>query len=328
LKKEKVMSNPKSSDEHDRATRQAAVSPVEFVATGDHSDVSSHRDESKTDSESITRDVDEINERYEAGRRQVRQGLSQASDREVESILNNTDAFALDTAQLPPSGASNPRERIPDLSGIIVEQARQIRQISEDVHAMRGEVEGPKIRGIRLRYVTMACSYGYKALKAIPGAVGVYYIVKTWLGHNMASFAVIETSAGGGARPVAAEGDSVVAREWLHPSGYPGLSQEAAFWENVAVYVTNNQPRPYDEQLMFMQFTEDLALIMMSQEFRWATARDKVALIYDLAALIAREGLAMMYRRLPELTYRDKPLPRAIAASLASHAIIKWWAEQ
>ncbi len=106
------------------------------------------------------------------------------------------------------------------------------------------------------------------------------------------------------------------------------MPQEAAFWENLAVYVTLNKPRPYNEQLIFMRQTEDIARRMMTGKFRWAMAKDKVALVDELAAVLAGQGLAAMYRRLPQLTYQDKPLPRAVAANLASYAITQWWAEQ
>ena len=103
---------------------------------------------------------------------------------------------------------------------------------------------------------------------------------------------------------------------------------EAAYWGLLSGFVTRNGPRSYPEQLMFMQFTEDIAMLTMTSKWTWDKAADKLALINQVTETLRTQGAGGAYLLVPTLTYKGQSLPRAIAANITGLALAQWASEQ
>jgi len=103
---------------------------------------------------------------------------------------------------------------------------------------------------------------------------------------------------------------------------------EADYWTNLATFADNAKPRPYQEQLLFMQLTVHFANHLMPASWQWSRPSEQLQLVHDLADRIQRDGLGTVYRVLPTLRCGpSKSLPpRAVLGDLMSRALTRWYA--
>ena len=105
------------------------------------------------------------------------------------------------------------------------------------------------------------------------------------------------------------------AKAWLAES-------DTDFWNDLADYLKANHPS-VDEQILFMQYTEDLYLSQQPPPavWMWSSAADKAALVTGLVADLTSDGIAAVYTSMPARTYNGIPIRRDIAADLLSLAL-------
>jgi hypothetical protein len=276
-------------------------------------------DHSSPEESVIVEEVSELSQNLSEKEHKRSESLSQAAQSLTESYSGSEHQEELQMAELPPGGAQNIAEILPRIGEGIAQILEQIRELRQQVRKIQ---DGPRLCGIRVKYMLV---FG-GIVSGINASIALYFTLKKDVASNRVALASMESNLGALPAPL-----SLAARFSRHGSIHLAIPRCRQTWPTggrLADFVTNNAPRSYQEQLMFTQFTEDIARDLMPGTFQWKTARDKLTLIGQLAALIQKQGLAAMYRRLPQMTYQNKPLPRAIAANLASHAILSWWAEQ
>jgi hypothetical protein len=96
---------------------------------------------------------------------------------------------------------------------------------------------------------------------------------------------------------------------------------DAAFWESLAAYLERYPGElTTADQVLYLNYTIDLC--PPAQPFIWDSQKDKTAVVESLVATAA-DGTALpaLYRALPNLTYQNTAIPRAVAADCARLAV-------
>ena len=100
---------------------------------------------------------------------------------------------------------------------------------------------------------------------------------------------------------------------------------DADYWTSLAVAVELPQDPPLTlpDQIVFMNYTMDLAPEV--DAWLWETSADLVDRVDELHKLYAHSGnkTGPMYRQVIAMTYKDQPLPRGVAADLLVHVLSK-----
>ncbi|SEG63484.1 hypothetical protein SAMN05444920_103600 [Nonomuraea solani] len=97
------------------------------------------------------------------------------------------------------------------------------------------------------------------------------------------------------------------------------------YWQSLADYTElsakHGTPLTLADQLLFMDYT--IGLFPGGQPFLWNSGDDLVGFVDQLVAVYRKAGNSTpaMYRHVPDLRYRDQPLPRAVAAGLLRYAL-------
>lgn len=251
----------------------------------------------------------------DAAQQQEAAALAQPAQDAIQEWAVDVNDPIEQVAQLPPGGAVNHLEQVPQDAGN--------QQVQADMAQLRSQVERIQARQDapdKAKYVMATAG----VVTAVYNIIAAYFLIKSNLAGPKAEMAEDVTDAEGASPPVSPQSPQAaqLANAWLNES-------ESAFWQNLAVWVRENSPRSWEEQLMFCQYTEDLALKLQTGVFRWNRSQDKLAEIANLSALLGQDdGLATMYETLPTIEYGGKPLPRAVAANLGAHAIVQWHASQ
>jgi hypothetical protein len=288
----------------------------------DNSGMSKEPDPSQSDPERVREDENQ----FERNAGEDRQAEMRAGVERMRNIVAQADALPaaeVQLAQMPPEGARVTNHQIL----VAVEhgnrqQAQQIQQLQQQVGQLQQQVQaaadGPSCAGILCKYVTIAMSI----IGGIAAAPAAYYAVRTFFSGMLLASIREEASLVGveGAPSAALDNPDIaeVAKIWLKNS-------EADFWNNMADFVDANKPRPFEEQLLFTQFTADIAVALRKPQWTWATPKDKLDQIAKLSESIQTDGLSAAYRSLPTISYEGKALPRVVAADLMSLALTEWW---
>ncbi|MFK0165019.1 hypothetical protein [Rhizobium sp. NPDC090279] len=288
----------------------------------DNSGVSREPDASRSDPERISEDQKE----FERNADEQRQAEIDANIERLNRILAQDDAIPaaeVQMAQMPADGARVTNQDI--LVAVEAgnrQQMQEMQQLRQHVGELRQQVQaaadGPACAGIRCKYVTIAMS----VIGGISAGLSMYFMLRTYFAP--APLMAVRGVMGGATTedkdaPIPDNPDiAEIAKVWLKDS-------EADFWSNMADFVDANKPRPFEEQLLFMQFTADLAVKLLKQQWVWSNPKDKLDKIATLAQSIETNGLGPTYRGLAAISYNDKPLSRVVAADLMSLALTEWW---
>lgn len=275
----------------------------------DH-DIESDPDNSAADEGENSEALEAIKEHFDQEERD-RIDASESDEVAVETLFNNyMDNQEVVMAQLPADGPANNRQDIADLNENLRELNGLLRQ------QVREATQGPRQHGILRRYLTV----GFGVVTVASAVIGFYFAVKSVISEGENAFALVGAE------------DAMVSK--LPNPDTPATrklvanwkrSDERDFWTHLAKFVGENKPRSFEEQLLFMQYTEDLALPMMAKNFGWKNAEAKVDLITSLTEAIHKTGLAKAYKLIPTLKIDGRPLPRAVAANVMSFALVNWW---
>lgn len=264
-------------------------------------DLNSEPDPAAEDPQENEREVAHIAAHFDAEQVAAAQRVV-AEVRAIEVQAQALDAQVLEQmAQLPVNGAANGMEQVPPGPdhAVIVQQDAQINQLVAAVQ--------PAHQNYCVRFICVTFTV------VLPGIAAGLYIY-----HALGGAGTRRAFAGpanDGPAPIDA---SAFVQNWRNVS-------DSDYWDNLATFVDRNHPRAFHEQLLFMQFTEDLARHRMTREFVWKQASDKLQMVLRLTDNVQSKGLASTYRLLKDLTYQGETLPRAISANLMSHALIVWW---
>ncbi|HYG31265.1 MAG TPA: hypothetical protein VD887_13750 [Allosphingosinicella sp.] len=262
---------------------------------------SDHEDEAQNQE-----DVEEEKSHWDPTQQARSQEVSAAADVAVQQLSAVADQEQIDLeAQLPNGDVDNPFEAdAPDPGRVTAEQIRTI--IREELR--RVAPQETVLNNLKVRY-----------LFAVFGIIGAVNAMLALIKAGAGAHAELEDEAASNSFPAlnTPEAQKVIEAWRLG-------DDETAFWGLFSSFVSNNAPRSFPEQLVFMQITENLAYRLMSSTWQWTSAQDKVDLIKQLSASIAGHGLAATYTLLPALTYKGRALPRAIAANLMSYALADW----
>lgn len=288
----------------------------------DNSGMSIERDPSRSDPDRIIEDQKEFERNADE---QLQAEINANVDR-MNRLLAQNDAIPaaeLQMAQMPADGARvTPRDVLVAVQQGNQQQMQEMQQLGQQVGELRQQVQaahdGPSFRGIRCKYVTIAMS----VISGVSAGLSIYFMLRTYFApaplmavHDENRIATAEEED----TPAADNADiAQIAKIWLKDS-------EADFWNNMADFADANKPRPFEEQLLFMQFTADIAVTLLKPQWIWANPKDKLDQISQLAQSIETKGLGATYRSLATITYNGKSLTRVVAADLMSLALTEWW---
>ncbi|MEV4110634.1 hypothetical protein [Nonomuraea sp. NPDC049695] len=106
-----------------------------------------------------------------------------------------------------------------------------------------------------------------------------------------------------------------------------GNETDPYYWRSLADYTElsakHGTPLTLADQLLFMDYT--IGLFPGGQPFLWDSGDDLVSFVDQLVTVYQKAGNSppAMYKHVPDLRYRDQPLPRAVAAGLLRYALTR-----
>lgn len=221
----------------------------------------------------------------------------QAADA-VDAALGNE---AVEAQQLPAQGADNPHELYPR---------------AEVLDALRQVLRENMAEASRNRIILDSAKYRYfAAALGIISALNASHALYAFLKGGGSIFRAVHVLTDNVSSEDSAQAQTVAA--WK-------MKDEATFWQLLSNFVTVNAPRPVKEQLLFLQFSEDIGAHYMSGLFTWNSADEKITLIQQMCDVITSKGLAQAYLTVPTLNHAGAPLPRAVAANVMAMALVQW----
>jgi hypothetical protein len=276
--------------------------PDDIQPTDDES--AKNDDETK---EEIERQQDELSD--EAKQSSVR--LTASADALQEKLDDFVNVAELNAAQMPDNGALNPREVVIDVGPSNAELMDRLNEVHQLLLATRAEPT--VLNNLKVRYMFAA----FGVVGALSAFLSLYYNIQKTAGNKTLLVAEPLSSLGDELfDPVVNDADSqALLATWL--------VSDPEFWERLAQYVEKNAPRSFQEQLVMAQLTMDLAKYSMVGLWSWS-AEEKLGLAHTVATEISSGGLASAYRILPTVQSGSKLLPRAVAASVMSVALVIW----
>lgn len=228
-------------------------------------------------------------------------GIAEAAAAAVTGLQQFQTQMQIAIEQLPTFGA-NPFDSPPNPGRSLEENLRQA--IREEV----AKISSKKVAldSLYYRYFAAACGI----LTSVVASHTLYALLK---GGGSSAKAV--TFSESESNPYSGPDAQSVTNAWV-------MKDEPTFWSFFSNYVKTNAPRSYPEQLLFMQFTQDIAHRREpSAIVQWTSAEEKLAFIKTISDKISSDGLAAAYELLPTLQHGGQPLPRAVAANIMAMAL-------
>lgn len=253
----------------------------------------------------------EIDAHLDAPAREQRLALRAAADHVVQQYANDPN---FDPPRMPREGVMinnafvhiEVNEADPQQREHMRDLREQIGELQQQVRAVQGRPAAAE--NITLKYVLATCAIA----SGISAVLSIIFSIKDHVSGPKAR------AAAAAANP---ETDAAaLAKAWLKDS-------EQSFWDNLANFFETYRPRSFQEQLMFMQLTLDIANSIPVAPWTWKSPGDKLAAVVTLVKKIESDGLGAAYRILPTIVYlpENRPYTRAIGAELMSLALTQWF---
>ncbi|MBI5164939.1 MAG: hypothetical protein HY985_13675 [Magnetospirillum sp.] len=300
---------------------------------GGDSDINSDPDDSPPDFHDMDDEADDLH--VDPAQEAARADVVFHMDELLQENANRPDPV-IQMRQMPRGGAAAD-DYVINVDQGDPQQVQQMAQLNGQMAALRQQVqaiqEGLAAPGILNKFATVFVN----AVGFASSVATLYFALKS------VAFGDDGSAVSAPGQPSIQDGPNadcagtVGAQDPLPPANSPTAQalyqtwlkeSDTAFWENAATFVDLNKPRCYQEQVMFMQYTVDIANgAMKTTPGNWATPADKLKLVASLTDTIHGPGLSSALRSLPTLSNASQPVPRAVAAELMSLALTQWWAK-
>ncbi len=248
----------------------------------------------------------------------VIEALTKATDTEMDNLNANIDRTITRSFDLPEGPATNNLEVVTQnqepLTNLILDLQSQIAELT--VEAKGSE----KILGVKKKYWGWMLK-GAGFLASVTASVLAAFAVKWIQNEKNSTNRDVEATRLAADTPAFPPFEPNLVSTVAANATLLISAPDSTFWSAMSSYVAAEKPVSVYEQLLWMNYTTDLAVGLMTAPFFWNNGNDKVALIQSATSSIQSNGLAATYAAAAGWTYNGQPIPRAVTASILTLAI-------